>query len=263
MDEPVAADWYSDIAQPSQLSPREAMSVLDGQSPNTHADGWYGDVDDSITSSYSTSTMQLESASSMSVLHVIIAPILYGLITIVGATGNMLVIYVIVAKPRMRSVTNLLLLSLACADLAFVLVVPPFTAYQNATANWPFGDIGCRMMHYMVNVVAYVTVYTLVFIAGLRYATVVHGTETVHYRTRRNATIAAATIWAVMLAVNVPILMSYRVSEVDGFVICDIVEDQVIIFSINTQRIAWVLEQLIRTTTDGCAIKQNNTIQLI
>lgn len=98
--------------------------------------------------------------------------------------------------------------------------------YQNATDDWPFGDVACRLMHYLVNVAAYVTVYTLVVIAGLRYATVVHGPRTVRYRTRRNATVAAATIWSLMLGVNVPILLSYRVVKinVDGvvMVVCDI-----------------------------------------
>lgn len=156
------------------------------------------------------------------VLTSIVVPILFGTITVVGATGNVLVIYVIVAKPRMRTVTNLLLLSLAGADLAFVLVVPPFTAYQMALDNWPFGDAACRLMHYLVNVAAYVTVYTLVVIAGLRYATVVHGVRTVRFRTRRNSSLAAGAIWAVMMAVNVPVLLSYGVKEEEGVVVCDI-----------------------------------------
>ena len=47
-------------------------------------------------------------------------------------------------------------MNLAVADLAFVLVVPPFTAYQMAAEWWPFGDVACRLLHYLVNVTAYV-----------------------------------------------------------------------------------------------------------
>lgn len=71
-----------------------------------------------------------------------------------GLVGNGLVIYVIINREGMRTVTNLLLLNLAVADLAFVLVVPPFTAYQMAAEWWPFGDVACRLLHYLVNVTA-------------------------------------------------------------------------------------------------------------
>jgi len=159
------------------------------------------------------------------VLNCIVVPVLFGLITIVGLTGNGLVIYVIVTKRRMRTVTNLLLLNLAIADVCFVIVIPPFTAYMQATASWPFGDVPCRLLHYLVNVTAYVTVYTLVLIAALRYATIVHSTSTVRYRTRRNVMLAVGAIWVLMLLVNSPILASYGVVREEGFVICDINAD--------------------------------------
>jgi len=72
-----------------------------------------------------------------------------------------------------------------------------------ATSNWPFGDFACRLMHYVVNVISsalprtpasdigvngviaqhhnvisYVTVYTLVLVAALRYMTIVRDNET-------------------------------------------------------------------------------------
>jgi len=62
-------------------------------------------------------------------------PFLFGLISLVGLVGNSLVIYVIISNKKMRTVTNLLLLNLAFADLSFVLVVPPFTAYQQVSQS--------------------------------------------------------------------------------------------------------------------------------
>jgi len=62
-------------------------------------------------------------------LYEVTVPILYGIVTALGVTGNSLVIYVIVSKERMRTVTNFLLLNLAVADLSFVVVIPPSTAY--------------------------------------------------------------------------------------------------------------------------------------
>ena len=78
----------------------------------------------------------------------------------------------------MRTVTNLMLLNLAFADLSFVLVIPPFTAFSLASDVWPFGGAVCKLMHYLVNVSAYVTVYTLVLISVVRYLIIVHGART-------------------------------------------------------------------------------------
>jgi len=119
-----------------------------------------------------------ETAAFLFTLNDIVAPILLGLITFIGVAGNTLVVYVIVTRERMRTVTNVLLLNLAVADLSFVAVVPPATAYQFATDHWPFGDYACRLMRFVVNVTAYVTIYTLVLISVVRYMTIVHSART-------------------------------------------------------------------------------------
>lgn len=149
------------------------------------------------------------------VVYKVVTPILFGLISLVGTIGNSLVIYVIVSNSTMRTVTNLLLLNLAFADLAFVIVVPPSTAYLFVTSRWPFGDVPCKLMHYMVNVTAYVTVYTLVLISAIRFMTIVYNTETVAMRTRRNVVVMVIGVWAVMLVLNAPILSSYGLRVTD------------------------------------------------
>jgi len=70
------------------------------------------------------------------ILYEVTVPILYGIVTSLGVTGNSLVIYVIVSKERMRTVTNFLLLNLAIADLLFVVVIPPCTAYVFAANRY-------------------------------------------------------------------------------------------------------------------------------
>lgn len=185
------------------------------------------------TDSYSTDATNSSSDSQGSglflvVLNLYTVPILFGLVTVLGVAGNSLVIYVILAKERMRTITNLLLLNLAFADLSFVLVIPPFTAHQIVAASWPLGDPLCRLMHYLVNVTAYVTVYTLVLISVIRYMTVVHNVRTTQIRSRTNVVVMIVTIWVVMLMVNSPVLMSYGVVENErGLTDCDIADHSV------------------------------------
>ena len=157
------------------------------------------------------------------VLFGIVVPVLFGLITLVGTLGNSLVIYVILSENRMRTVTNLLLLNLAFADLSFVLICPPFTAHQFATSVWPFGDVVCKLMHYLLNVTAYVTVYTLVLISAIRYMTIVHNPRTAALRTKPRVVLMICAIWVTMLVVNGPILRSYgvQVGELSGMLECE------------------------------------------
>ena len=102
------------------------------------------------------------------ILYTIVVPILFGFVTLLGTFGNLLVIYVIFSRQKMRTVTNLLLLNLAFADLTFLLICPPFTALSFATMRWPFGNVVCKLMHYLLNVTVYVTIYTLVLISVIR-----------------------------------------------------------------------------------------------
>lgn len=162
------------------------------------------------------------------ILYTIVVPILYGLVSVLGVAGNLLVIYVILAKDGMRTVTNLLLLNLAVADLSFVLVIPPFTAYQFAIFSWPFGSTVCRLMHFLVNVTAYVTVYTLVLIAFVRYLTIVHGQRSARFRTRANVVRTIFSIWVIMVIVNSPVLTSYGVQPTPiGSLECEIAAESV------------------------------------
>lgn len=179
------------------------------------------DVNSSVLVKLPNDTAVEETDRFQFVLNKVIVPILFGLISFVGTIGNSLVIYVILSNHTMRTVTNLLLLNLAVADLSFVLVVPPSTAYLYAAASWPFGDIPCKLLHYMVNVTAYVTVYTLVLISAIRFMTIVRNVETAALRTRRNVVLMVIGIWVVMLVLNAPILSSYGLHVSDGVEDCD------------------------------------------
>ena len=189
--------------------------------PGTSTSPTGGNASDELTTTFVDDDLkdQLEMppdlANYLFILYSVVTPILFGLITLVGIIGNCLVIYVILSKVKMRTVTNLLLLNLAFADLSFVLICPPFTAFSMAMNRWPFGNVVCKLMHYLLNVTVYVTIYTLVLISAIRYMTIVYNTQTVRYRTKKNVIFMCVMIWFVMLALNVPILLSYGVIDAD------------------------------------------------
>jgi allatostatin receptor len=135
-------------------------------------------------------------------------------------------VYVILSKQKMRTVTNIFLLNLAISDLSFLVICPPFTAYQMAAQVWPFGAAACKLMHYLLNVTVYVTIYTLVFISIIRYLTVCHNAKTMQFRTKKNMIIIIITIWIAFLAFNIPILFSYGIQMYGGEPACEILGDK-------------------------------------
>ena len=105
------------------------------------------DIDDSIASLAKTLS--------------IVVPILFGIIVIVGLFGNALVVIVVACNPQMRSTTNLLIINLAIADLLFIVFCVPFTAWDYAFPFWPFGNVWCKIVQYLIVVCAYASIYTV------------------------------------------------------------------------------------------------------
>jgi hypothetical protein len=84
------------------------------------------------------------------------------------------VVLVVAANQQMRSTTNILIFNLAVADLLFIVFCVPFTATDYVLPFWPFGDIWCKIVQYLIVVTAYASVYTLVLMSLDRFLAVVH-----------------------------------------------------------------------------------------
>lgn len=81
----------------------------------------YSYYDENYTYIYNSNV----SASHLPLYEFVPVVICYALTGLIGLLGNTLVIFAIVNFPRMRSITNWFLLSLACADLLLVLICIP------------------------------------------------------------------------------------------------------------------------------------------
>ncbi|XP_005097945.1 allatostatin-A receptor [Aplysia californica] len=139
----------------------------------------------------------------------IIVPTIFGVICLLGLFGNFLVIMVVIFNKHMRNTTNILILSLAVADLLFILFCVPFTATGYALPVWPFGDIGCKVQSYAMYVCAYASVYTLVLMSLDRYLAVVHAIRSMTWRSERNTWFAIAVVWIIILCGNTPLLVQF------------------------------------------------------
>jgi allatostatin A receptor len=139
----------------------------------------------------------------------IIVPILFGGIIVIGLVGNALVVVVVSANAQMRSTTNLLIINLAIADLLFIIFCVPFTASDYVLTYWPFGDVWCKIVQYLIVVTAHASVYTLVLMSLDRFLAVVHPIQSMSVRTERHALIAIGVLWVVILVTAVPVYYSH------------------------------------------------------
>ncbi|KAF4531937.1 hypothetical protein B566_EDAN006629 [Ephemera danica] len=139
----------------------------------------------------------------------IIVPILFGIIIIIGLIGNAFVVVVVAANAQMRSTTNLLIINLAIADLLFIVFCVPFTATDYVLTYWPFGDVWCKIVQYLIVVTALASVYTLVLMSLDRFLAVVHPIRSMSVRTESHAISAIGVTWVVILVVSVPVYFSH------------------------------------------------------
>ncbi|XP_077262623.1 allatostatin A receptor 1 isoform X1 [Temnothorax americanus] len=138
---------------------------------------------------------------------IVVVPLFFGIIGILGFAGNLLVVVVVAANPGMRSTTNILIINLAVADLLFVIFCIPFTATDFVLPYWPFGNVWCKTVQYLIIVTAYASVYTLVLMSLDRYLAVVHPIASMSWRTENHAIQAICIMWALILAVSMPAII--------------------------------------------------------
>ena len=80
----------------------------------------------------------------------LVVPIVFGLVTVVGLIGNLLVIAVAL-RHKTRNTTTVLIVGLAVADLVFIVICVPFTATIYALPVWPFGISFCKVLFYIAS----------------------------------------------------------------------------------------------------------------
>lgn len=76
--------------------------------------------------------------------------LLYVLIFLLSAFGNLLIIIVLAMNKRMRTVTNSFLLSLAVSDLMMAIFCMPFTLIPNILEDFIFGAAMCKTVSYFM-----------------------------------------------------------------------------------------------------------------
>ena len=86
-------------------------------------------------------------------------------IVLVSAGGNIIVIWVVVAHKRMRTVINYFLVNLAVADALISVLNALFNFVYMLHNNWPFGKAYCRFSQFISPCTISASVFTFMAIA--------------------------------------------------------------------------------------------------
>lgn len=89
----------------------------------------------------------------------------FGLIFLLGLSGNTMVIFAIHRCRRLHTMTSLLLGNLAVADLLLIMFLIPIKMVVDVLDDWPLGEVLCRVVPYVNIVSPTCSIYTMTVIA--------------------------------------------------------------------------------------------------
>uniref|UniRef100_A0A3B3ZA68 G-protein coupled receptors family 1 profile domain-containing protein n=1 Tax=Periophthalmus magnuspinnatus TaxID=409849 RepID=A0A3B3ZA68_9GOBI len=126
--------------------------------------------------------------------------IAYSLIILVSVTGNVTVIWIILAHRRMRTVTNYFIVNLAFSDV-FIATFNTFINFVYALYNgWYFGLGYCRFQNFFPITAMFSSIYSMTAIAVDRCMAIIHPLKPRLSSTSTKGLIALIWIIAVLLA---------------------------------------------------------------
>ncbi|XP_043918088.1 cholecystokinin receptor type A [Protopterus annectens] len=130
--------------------------------------------------------------------------LLYSLIFLLSVLGNTLIITVLVRNKRMRTVTNIFLLSLAFSDLMLCLFCMPFNLIPNLLKDFIFGDAMCRIATYFMGISVSVSTFSLVAISLERYSAICNPLKSRVWQTKSHALKVIAATWFLSFTIMLP-----------------------------------------------------------
>ncbi|XP_037556231.1 LOW QUALITY PROTEIN: QRFP-like peptide receptor [Dermacentor silvarum] len=147
-----------------------------------------------------------ESAWRFDLADLIPTAVVYGATLLLGLVGNLLIVYTVARFPRMRSISNLFLASLASADLLIVLLCVPVKFGQLFSYTWTLGELGCKLLLYVQHVSMICSVLNLTFLSIERYYAVIHPVRSRYLCTFSQARRVIIFIWLAAFLTALPII---------------------------------------------------------
>ncbi|XP_017549233.1 tachykinin receptor 1b [Pygocentrus nattereri] len=142
----------------------------------------------------------------------------YICIVLVSVVGNIIVIWIILAHKRMRTVTNYFLVNLAFAEAsmsAFNTVVNFVYAVHN---EWYFGLVYCRFHNFFPIAAVFASIYSMTAIALDRYMAIIHPLQ--QRLSSTETKLVVGVIWVLALLLAFPQYYYSSTAQLPGRIVC-------------------------------------------
>uniref|UniRef100_A0A8D8WXB2 Tachykinin-like peptides receptor 99D n=1 Tax=Cacopsylla melanoneura TaxID=428564 RepID=A0A8D8WXB2_9HEMI len=144
---------------------------------------------------------------------------LYAPMVVVATGGNLIVIWIVLAHKRMRTVTNYFLVNLSLADAMVSTLNVTFNFVYMLSSDWPFGRFYCKVTQFVAVLSICASVFTLMAIAVDRYIAIIYPLKP---RVGRRTTLCIALgIWIGSIILSLPSFLYFTtdfIEYVDGSV---------------------------------------------
>ncbi|XP_029433118.1 C-X-C chemokine receptor type 3 [Rhinatrema bivittatum] len=142
-------------------------------------------------------------------------PIFYTLVFLLGLSGNLLVIAVMLTYKHTLAGTDTFILHLAIADILLVLTLP-FWAVQ-AVSGWIFGDVLCKIIGSVFKINFYSSIFLLVCISFDRYLSIVHAVQMYKKHKIYLVHVSCLAVWSFCFLLSIPDLVLLQVMSEDRY----------------------------------------------
>ncbi|XP_062841685.1 C-C chemokine receptor type 9 [Trichomycterus rosablanca] len=132
-------------------------------------------------------------------------PPLYWIIFVIGALGNLLVVWIYTTvRNRLKTMTDVYLLNLTIADLLFLGTLPFWAT--DVTSGWVFGPVTCRGVRAVYKINFFASMLLLTCISVDRYIAIVRVTQAHNFKSRRMfySKLACLCVWVLSCLLSLP-----------------------------------------------------------
>ncbi|XP_057199348.1 leukotriene B4 receptor 2a [Triplophysa rosa] len=143
-----------------------------------------------------------------------------GLVCLLGVPGNIFIVWSILARARLRSITTLLILNLALAD-GFLMLLTPFFLVYLIKRSWIFGLALCKILFYLCCANMYASIFLIMLMSLHRLVAIVWPKRVGALSNRRTVLRLLIVLWILALGLSVPTLFFRIESGSESQKVCD------------------------------------------
>ena len=151
----------------------------------------------------------LKELKSRSKEKVILETGVFVLILLFLFVGNVLTLLAMILNPRMRTIPNMFVASLAVSDASFrVFMVCPLGVPVSLLSQWPFDHTTYQYQGYITIALSVASIHTMALMAVNRYYRIVKPSKYRRYFTKKRAMVMILVAWLYSMLVPFPYVLS-------------------------------------------------------